>query len=341
MLDFLQHIDWGHHDGVNIGMLNDFMRNQFYDRAIRDTVKDKRCIDVGFGTGFLSVLSLKHGARNVVAYENDDHRYELGQEIIRRLGLENKITLLHERYDYSLLSEHPDVEVLVTETVNGNLWWEGMFNNVPAEPSAVTYVPGHYYLNVYAVPVPESFAQGLLTDVNGPINELYPGVDIEVDFVNCVNQLIAITNECEFTPRPKHNIEPGLYAIDNKNNSPWGWIPYLRLTHNQTPDAWYSLNVAEAAVTAKVNDQEPQTKPFDFRASRISLEIDTALWKNQCVILIPRVGLRSGEHNLFLDTGHWGPTESPMLLVKPQHPLIVTHSLRSGALKYQYRDYHE
>ena len=30
-VDFLNSIDWNNHDGVNLPMLNDFMRNQFYD----------------------------------------------------------------------------------------------------------------------------------------------------------------------------------------------------------------------------------------------------------------------------------------------------------------------
>ena len=33
-------IDWDNHDGVNLPMINDFMRNQFYEKIIKDNVKN-------------------------------------------------------------------------------------------------------------------------------------------------------------------------------------------------------------------------------------------------------------------------------------------------------------
>lgn len=336
MLDFLRTIDWRNHDGVNLNMLNDFVRNQFYDKAIADNVKGKCCLDVGFGTGFLSILALQHGASSVIAYENDDNRYLLGKEIIQRLGLGKKIELIHDRYDYSLISEHPEVEVLVTETVNGNLWWEGMFNNIPAEPSNVVYVPGQYFLNFYAIPVGDQFAQGIVSAFTGEVNEIYPGVDIDIDWLNCVNDLMAMTDEREYVPRDRINLDPDIWPVDNKNNSPWGWIAHMRLVHDQQPWASYALDVARAEIITTISGHET-TKPFDFRASRVSMSLDTSQWQNCNILLVPRVGLRSGMHSMFLDLGHWGPAENPVLLIKPQQNLTITHSLRSGSIKYTYQ----
>ena len=42
-------------------------------------------LEIGFGTGFLSMLALKHGARSIVAYESDINRYQLGCEVIKIL----------------------------------------------------------------------------------------------------------------------------------------------------------------------------------------------------------------------------------------------------------------
>jgi predicted RNA methylase len=53
-------------------MLEDFMRNLFYLNAINklaDFIKDKVVLDVGAGTGFLSLLCAKAGARKVYAVE--------------------------------------------------------------------------------------------------------------------------------------------------------------------------------------------------------------------------------------------------------------------------------
>lgn len=34
MTEFLSRIDWHNHDGINLSMINDLMRNQFYDRVL-------------------------------------------------------------------------------------------------------------------------------------------------------------------------------------------------------------------------------------------------------------------------------------------------------------------
>ena len=75
MTDILKEIDWYNHDGVNLSMINDFMRNQFYDRVLSKHVTNQNCTDVGFGTGLLSMIALKHGATHVRAFEVDYHRY--------------------------------------------------------------------------------------------------------------------------------------------------------------------------------------------------------------------------------------------------------------------------
>ena len=45
-MDFLDRIDWYNHDGVNLGMINDFVRNQFYDRVLSIYVRDQVCVDI-------------------------------------------------------------------------------------------------------------------------------------------------------------------------------------------------------------------------------------------------------------------------------------------------------
>ncbi|CAA9993082.1 unnamed protein product, partial [Nesidiocoris tenuis] len=53
-------------------MLTDKRRNEAYRRAIesnRDRIEGKTVLDVGAGTGFLSILCAKAGARKVFAVE--------------------------------------------------------------------------------------------------------------------------------------------------------------------------------------------------------------------------------------------------------------------------------
>lgn len=334
-MNFLQNIDWRNHDGVNLSMINDFLRNQFYDSSLKETVKDRHCIDVGFGTGLLTVLALQHGAKSVIAYESDQDRYHLGQEVIKTLGLRDRVTLFNDRYDYSMLDEHPKVEVLFTETVNGNLWWEGLFNNIPAEPSNIVFVPGQYFFELWAYEVPDTFAAGVMYSQTGPIENHFPGVDIDPAFVQLINEYIAITNNSNATTPVFPALESSLVILDQKLDTPWGWLPYQRaaVTRSNIVGS-YVLDISKADIT-KTDAKGMRTIPFDFRASKQSLEVDTSPWKSSNVILVPRVGMRSGKQEMYLDTGHWGPVDGPAMLVKPTENLQVYHSVRSGAIKYQ------
>ena len=53
-------------------MLNDLVRVEKYTKAINETCKGKVVLDIGCGTGVLSVLAIKAGAIKVYAIDNAD-----------------------------------------------------------------------------------------------------------------------------------------------------------------------------------------------------------------------------------------------------------------------------
>jgi predicted RNA methylase len=55
-------------------MLNDKVRCETYKNAIKASVKGKIVLDVGAGTGFLSVIAAKAGATHVYAVEYSEMR---------------------------------------------------------------------------------------------------------------------------------------------------------------------------------------------------------------------------------------------------------------------------
>lgn len=307
-MDFLQRIDWHNHDGVNLGMINDFMRNQFYDRIISRYVRDQLCTDIGFGTGLLSMLALKHGAKHVRAFESDADRFELGKEIIEQLKLSDRIELINERYDNS----YQPTPVTFTETVNGNLWWEGLWNSLPRDEKSI-FLPGEYFLELWAVEVPESFAQGLCRP--GSTQQYFsPGVDIDPKFRKTVNQLIGVTNNSE-SPLPQ-----GIVRFERQQETDWGWIPYMRAVQSGKPVA-----------TVVASRWLENTDYFE-------LNVPTAQWSNSTVLIVPRFGMKQDNDVLYLDTGHWGPGEDPILLVCPRGILVVKHDVRNGLITYSLKE---
>jgi hypothetical protein len=309
-MSFLSRIDWFNHDGVNLGMINDFMRNQFYDRILSRYVANQCCTDIGFGTGLLSMLALKHGADHVRAFEIDHDRYLLGREIIQRLGLDNKIELVNECYDNS----YRPSTVTFTETVDGNLWWEGLWNSLPRDKKSI-FLPGEYFLEMWAVEIPASFAKGL--GVQEQTNRVFaPGVDVDPAFVQTVNELICETADCVFNPMILDKLTPGIMQFDRQVGTVWNWIPYMRAVQAGSVVASYSAT------------------QWDEDRESFTLDVDTKDWRDKTVLIVPRLGMAQDNDRLYLDTGHWGPGENPIILSNPQTNLVVEHSVKTGLITY-------
>lgn len=250
------------------------------------------------------MLALKHGAEHVRAYELNHDRFALGQEIIQRLGLQNKIELINARYDRS----HGSTPVMFTETVNGNLWWEGLWSSLPLEASQI-FLPGTYFLEIWAAVIPRSFAQGLASTEAGE-RRFNPAVDIDPQFVQVVNELAG-------TPAPLDvPLAQGLVGFPRQIQTDWQWIPYMRAVQQGHVVARY-----------ETSRHVPDLDHFE-------LAIDVSAWQGQCVVLVPRMGMKQDQDCLYLDTGHWGPGEDPVLLIEPQRNLVVHHNVRTGRIEY-------
>lgn len=303
-MSFLSRIDWHNHDGVNLGMINDFMRNQFYDRILSRYVADQRCTDIGFGTGLLTMLALKHGAEHVQAFESDLDRYQLGCEIIKQLKLQDRIELINERYDHN----YSPRLVTFTETVNGNLWWEGLWNSLPRGHETV-FLPGTYFLEIWAVEIPESFARGLCR--SGQSQSCFnPGVDVDFEFVSVVNSLAGKAGTGSLP------LNSGIVTFERQQETDWGWIPYMRAVQAGSVVASYSAT------------------HWDEDRELFTLDVDTKDWRDKTVLIVPRLGMAQDNDRLYLDTGHWGPGENPIILSNPQTNLVVEHIVKTGLITY-------
>ena len=317
----IKYINWFNDDGVNLAMINDFTRNLFYDRIIKSNVQGRDVLDIGFGTGLLSMIALQHGARSVTAYESDPNRYVLGIQIIEKLGLNNKITLINQRFDHSHYANFKDY-VVITETVNGNIWQEGIFNSLPRQPGQA-FLPGQYFLNIYALDIPRAFAQGLGVE-RAPNERFTPALDLDPKFITTVNSYFAQDYQA-----PEESALPTLKAIDPHVDTDWGWTPFLRCTNENHCIARYSVD----AETLLVTKQNQPTETFDFTATHMRLTID--IDSPGSTLILPRVGMQHNNEILFLDRGHWGPTPAAVVVTDYTGPLQVLHNLYNGDISYE------
>ena len=302
-MDFLDRVDFENHDGVYLSMLNDVSRNHFYDQVLTE-VRDHDCVEIGFGTGLLSMLALKHGARSIVAYESDPDRYRLGCEVIKVLKLQDRVTLINQRYDHTC--KH-DQTVVFTETVDDNIWGEGLYNSLPRQ-SGKRFLPGQYFLEIYAIPISANTASSLIQAHEK--NYFSPGVDIDSQFVSYVNLLLS----------KKYK-----KSIKSKVGLPLG---LTELTTMPTYVDWATNNTYAGRYVVDANAQ------FVNESVR-RLQVNT---DKQPVLIVPRAGMQHGSDRLYLDTGHWKLPANPAVINAPNSQVMVEHDLHTGKISYKIKE---
>jgi hypothetical protein len=326
-LTFLDRLNWLEHDGINLPMINDVSRNQFYDKILAKTVLDCNCIDIGFGTGLLSMLALKHGARHILAFESDPDRYQLGQLVIEKLNLTDRIQLLNERYDGKMFNNFLNVDVLFTETMTTNLWGEGLLLNLPRQ-KGIKFLPTNISVNIYACTVSDRFTK-LVQFTGSDVDGFDPGVDVDLEFVNLINQL----GFPAYVPPPQP-INQNLIFFNCYEKKQWGWMSHLKLLSIDSKlVAGYTLNTEEMSIT--LNDSTGvSVNNINFDATYQNLTINMEEWSGQNVLLVPRVELSCNNKTLILDNSGWGPVAPVIIANSQQSNILFSHNLLTGSVNY-------
>jgi PRMT5 arginine-N-methyltransferase/ribosomal protein L11 methyltransferase PrmA len=109
-------------------MIQDRERTGAYHRAIHEVVRPGDVVlDIGAGSGVLSLFACQAGARRVYAVEAG-HAVEIARELTRQNDVEDRVVLINES-SYLARIEEP-VDVLVTETLWNFGFGEGMLGSV-------------------------------------------------------------------------------------------------------------------------------------------------------------------------------------------------------------------
>ncbi|XP_018409754.1 PREDICTED: putative protein arginine N-methyltransferase 9 isoform X1 [Nanorana parkeri] len=115
-------------------MLNDKKRNLMYQRAIEKAVQAgcRTVLDIGTGTGILSMFAKRVGASHVYACELSRTMYDLACEVVAANEMQGGIKLLHMKSHDIQVPEHiPEkISLVVTETVDAGLFGEGILESL-------------------------------------------------------------------------------------------------------------------------------------------------------------------------------------------------------------------
>ncbi|KAF3602949.1 hypothetical protein F2Q69_00033229 [Brassica cretica] len=112
-------------------MLKDVVRTKTYQNVIYQNkflIKDKIVLDVGAGTGILSLFCAKAGAKHVYAVECSQMA-DMAKEIVKANGFSDVITVLKGKIEEIELPT-PKVDVIISEWMGYFLLFENMLDSV-------------------------------------------------------------------------------------------------------------------------------------------------------------------------------------------------------------------
>ena len=180
--------------GLNIVMINNKSRNRFYDELLKKC-KGKKCIEIGGGSGILTFLALKHGAKHVTCFEMDKKVYDVLSDVVSHCGVSNKVTLINEKFVSSQSIEKynlKEYDLIFHELFGANMWddlgWP--IRSTFDQKLSIPILPNKCICNFYFIP---------LTDykemIGQKISKFSPGVELDISFVNYYNSCIDFYNE--------------------------------------------------------------------------------------------------------------------------------------------------
>ncbi|GLV37199.1 Arginine methyltransferase 3 [Carabus blaptoides fortunei] len=119
------------HFGIHHEMLSDRVRTESYRDAILGNsaqFQGKRILDLGCGTGILSMFCAKAGAETVWGIDQSDILYR-AMDIVRENNLHEKIQLVRGRLEDGMVP-FEKVDIIVSEWMGYFLLFEGMLDSV-------------------------------------------------------------------------------------------------------------------------------------------------------------------------------------------------------------------
>ncbi|MFS8021175.1 putative methyltransferase [Helianthus anomalus] len=118
------------HVGIHEEMIKDRVRTDTYRTAIlqhQKHIEGKVVVDVGCGTGILSIFCAQAGAKHVYAVDASEIALQ-ANEVVKANKLSDRITVLHGRVEDVQIDE--EVDVIISEWMGYMLLYESMLGSV-------------------------------------------------------------------------------------------------------------------------------------------------------------------------------------------------------------------
>ena len=316
-------LNWLIDDGISVKMLSDQKRNQFYDLGLKELVSNKKCIDVGFGTGLLSFLALKHGAESIRAYESNFKRFELGLHILKETGVESQIQLINKSFDTSCIL--PTDDIIFHEIIGALLYNENLqctFND------RIPVFPAMYRTDF------------LLFEVDAK--------DVDSLKIAQPEEQVRTRIQKEFFLLKENPFSVGIEVNEKYSNIIRKFANEFfndQLTtqiHKMDPKTVSDFNLAQKTLFEsfkKENSKLACSIVVDYKEKQKYVEtvISKELLKNRTVVVVPNYYFSNNDRTFELSSGHWNstlPWQESVVLDCVENDVHVRQDLLNGRINY-------
>ena len=198
--------DWFKNNGIYMPMINDTGRNIAYKAAIERVAPGSVMCDIGTGTGLLSILAAKAGAKKVYSIEMDPGRAKFARDMIDQLGITN-IQVINKNFLRCDRGDIPDdIDYFISETIGNPIFNENIVDlSKHAKQWGGTFIPGkievtaEVYRNHPILPLVYAESEAF---------EFQPDIEIDDAYEKTIND----------TFQQKHPADSTLYRFNYVNN---------------------------------------------------------------------------------------------------------------------------
>lgn len=241
--------NWLSDNGIFMPMINDIGRNKFYKSVIDNYAPGKTVVDVGAGTGLLSVLSAQAGATKVYAVEANTDRYKFICDIVDKLELTDKIEPIYGNF----LDLNVSGDIYISETLGWNIFNENIISL--AKHSQILggdFVPGK--IKIWAE-VYRNHSIFSVLQQNSEANGFEPGIDVDNKFQSLVKGSFEHNHP---DVRYRANCLPNFFKMYEENHD----MQQIKIPLLYTSDA-IEIDLTDPAIVSNgISFEIPPVKSF-------------------------------------------------------------------------------
>jgi hypothetical protein len=203
------------YNGISAGLFQDPLRNQFYDHILKEC-KNKRCVDVGSGSGLLAFIALKHGAEHVTCFEQNPKSAAHIEAVARHMKLSKKITVINKEFIASNYHSYnlKDIDIIFHEVIGSYIWNESMYSAFDV-PLPIRILPSHYDIQFSILNLTEDQYNELINlEVSPALSQPFNlGIDLPSQFSDYYQDVIKSTSYLYHSPTHILNIEKYAFNV--------------------------------------------------------------------------------------------------------------------------------